>query len=48
MSIEEYAEILGVKIITVNGDFYVSLRDYEKLVKRLRELEKEIKRDDKV
>lgn len=48
MSIEEYAEILGVKIKCYEGDFYVSLRDYEKLVERLRELEKEIKGDDKV
>ena len=37
MSIEEYAEKLGVKIECHEGNFYVSLRDYEKLLERLQE-----------
>lgn len=41
MSIEEYAKKLNVKIITVDGDFYVSLRDYERLLKKLKEIEEE-------
>ena len=41
MSIEEYAEKLGVEIITVDGNFYVSLREYESLLEKIEQIQKE-------
>lgn len=37
VSIGEYGKSIGVKIETFDGNFYVSLRDYEKLLKELKE-----------
>lgn len=48
MSIEEYAEKLGVKIECFEGNFYVSLQDYEKLLEILQEKDAGGKRMDLV
>lgn len=44
----EYAKKLGVKIECFEGNFYVSLRDYEKLLERLQEKDSGGKRLDLV
>lgn len=41
MSIEEYAKAIGVEIKCFEGNFYVKLPDYEKLLEKVQELEKE-------
>lgn len=48
ISIEEYSKQLGVKIECFEGNFYVSLRDYEKLLERLQERDAGGKRMDLV
>lgn len=38
MSIKEYGRSIGVEIETIDGNFYVSLPQYEKLLKEVMEL----------